>query len=129
MALMNKKKKPKFNVPNLGFMGSVKARWRKPRGTANKKRMKYRFMGKLPKIGYRNAVAIRGMHPKNKAEVLVNTPKDLVGLKDVVVRIAATVGGKKRKVIEDQAVGMKLAIANPRFHKVDSKKFEAKPSS
>ena len=123
MALLKKKKKPNFNVPNVGFMVSVKARWRKPRGTANKKRMKYKFMGKLPKIGYKNAADIRGMHPTKKAEVLINTPSELEGLTNVVVRIAATVGGKKRRVIEEKAKSLKLNVVNSKFLKAEPKKF------
>ena len=109
---MEKKNKPKFNVPNLGFFKSVKARWRKPRGTHNKKRMKFQFMGALPKIGYRNPPSIRGLHPSGKREVLVNNAKEIEGLKDVVLRIASAVGGKKRKVIEEKAKELHLRIVN-----------------
>lgn len=109
---MEKKKKPKFNVPNLGFFKSIKARWRKPRGTHNKKRMKFKFMGASPKIGYRNAEEIRGLHSSGMKEVLINNEKDLEGLKDVVVRVSSGVGAKKRKVIADKAKTMKLRIVN-----------------
>ena len=34
-----KKNKPTFNVLNYGVKVRVKSRWRKPRGTHNKKRM------------------------------------------------------------------------------------------
>ena len=109
-----KKKKPKFNVPNLGFFKSVKARWRKPRGTHNKKRMKFQFMGALPKIGYRNAVKTRGLHPGGSREVLVNNMTELESLGEgkVVVRLASTLGGKKRKALEDRAKTLKLVILN-----------------
>lgn len=109
-----KKNKPKFNVPNLGFFKSVKARWRKPRGTHNKKRMKAEFAGALPKIGYRNPPSIRDLHPSGMKEVLVNNLKDLDGLKSVVIRIASGIGGKKRKLIEEKAKSMKLDILNIR---------------
>ncbi len=109
-----KKKKPKFNVPNLGFFKSVKARWRKPRGTHNKKRMKFQFMGALPKIGYRNAAKTRGMHPGGSREVLVNNLAELesVGEAKVVVRLASTLGGRKRKALEERAKTLKLVILN-----------------
>lgn len=109
---MEKKNKPKFNVPNLGFFKSVKARWRKPRGTHNKKRMKASFMGASPKIGYRNPPEIRGMHPSGMKEVLVNSVNEMNGLKDVVVRIAASVGGKKRAIIEEKAKALHIRIVN-----------------
>ncbi len=109
---MQKKNKPKFNVPNLGFFGSVKARWRKPRGTHNKKRMKFKFMGASPRIGYRNPVQMRGVHPSGLKEVLVNNLKDLEGLKDVVLRVASGVGGKKRAQIAEKAKALRLRIVN-----------------
>jgi large subunit ribosomal protein L32e len=107
-----KKKKPKFNVPNLGFFKSVKSRWRKPRGTHNKKRMKAKFMGASPKIGYRNAESIRGLHSSGMREVLVNNPNELEGLKDVLVRVAASVGALKRKLIAEKAKALKLRVVN-----------------
>jgi large subunit ribosomal protein L32e len=109
---VKRKNKPKFNVPNLGFFKSVKARWRKPRGTHNKKRMKASFMGASPKIGYRNPPEIRGLHPSGMKEVLVNSVKEIEGLKDVVVRIAASVGGKKRAIIEEKAKALHIRIIN-----------------
>jgi large subunit ribosomal protein L32e len=109
-----RKKKPAFNVPNLGFFKSVKARWRKPRGTANKKRMKYKFMGALPKIGYRNNKEIRGLHSSGMPEVLVNNLGELEAQKDraVVVRLGSTVGARKRKLLAEKAKSMKLVILN-----------------
>ncbi|MFH0737991.1 MAG: eL32 family ribosomal protein [Candidatus Micrarchaeota archaeon] len=112
-----KKNKPKFSVPNLGFFKSVKARWRKPRGTANKKRMKYRFMGCLPKIGYRNKKSVRGLHARGLPEVLVCNMAELEAQKDkaVLVRLSATLGGRKRKLLEEKAKSLKLEILNMPF--------------
>lgn len=109
-----KKKKPKFNVPNLGFYKSVKARWRKPRGTANKKRMKYKFMGASPKIGYRNDKTIRHLHPSGMKELLVHTVSDLESVHDkkVILRIAKQVGMRKRLEIEKKAKSLSLKITN-----------------
>jgi ribosomal protein L32E len=109
-----RKKKPKFNVPNLGFFKSVKARWRKPRGTHNKKRMKFKWAGALPCIGYRNPHEVRGMHPAGMREVLVHNVPELEGLAGVVLRIASGVGARKRKMIEDKANAMNLRILNPK---------------
>lgn len=117
MFMAEKKKKPKFSVPNLGFFKSVKKRWRKPRGTANKKRMKYKFMGSLPKVGYKNSKALRGMHPSGKAEVLVRNLAELEAAKESqAVRIASGIGNKKRKLIEDKARLMKLFVVNMKFN-------------
>lgn len=121
-----KKKKPKFNVPNLGFFKSVKSRWRKPRGTHNKKRMKFRFMGALPKVGYRNAAKTRGLHSSGRREALVNNLAELESLGEgrVVVRFASTLGAKKRKALEERAKTLKLVILNMK----NDGKAEAAPS-
>ncbi len=112
MIMTTKKNKPKFNVPNLGFFRSVKARWRKPRGTHNKKRMKMKWTGASPHIGYRNPPELRGMHPAGLREVLVHNVPSLEGLKDVVVRIASGVGARKKKLIEERAKALSLRILN-----------------
>lgn len=121
MVMKKKKKKPKFNVLNLGFHKRVKARWRKPRGTHNKKRMKKKWAGALPNIGYRNPKAIRDLHPNGHREVRVHNVAELEGLKDVLVRIAAAVGARKREEIEKKAKAMKLKIANVKKKKAKKK--------
>ncbi len=108
-----KKKKPKFNVLNYGHRKCVKSRWRKPRGTHNKKRMKMKWTGASPCIGYKNPPAVRGLLPNGSAEVLVHKVADLEGLKEVSVRIASSVGARKRKSIEEKAASMKLRVRNP----------------
>lgn len=110
--MVTKKRKPKFNVPNLGFFKSVKSRWRKPRGTHNKKRMKAKFMGASPRVGYRNPEKTRGLHSSGMREVLVNNPQELEGLKDILVRVASGVGALKRKHIAEKAKSMKLRVVN-----------------
>jgi len=113
--MIQKKKKPAFKVPNLGFFKAIKARWRKPRGTANKKRMKYQFMGCLPKIGYRNADVIRGNHPSGMKEVFISNMGDLdalKGAKDVVLRFASGIGMRKRKLMEEKAKSIGLRVLN-----------------
>ncbi len=115
---VERKRKPKFNVPNLGFFKSVKSRWRKPRGTHNKKRMKFKFMGALPRIGYKNMPKARGLHSSGKPEVLVSNMAELDALKEaeVVVRLASALGSKKRRVLEDRAKALKLEVLNTRFN-------------
>jgi large subunit ribosomal protein L32e len=112
-----RKRKPKFNVPNLGFFKGVKKRWRKPRGTHNKKRMKFKFMGASPRVGYRNPEKVRGMHSSGRREVLINNLAELESLGEareaqVVIRVASGVGAKKRKALEEKAKTLKLVILN-----------------
>lgn len=112
---IRKKNKPAFNPLNLGFMKSVKDRWRKPRGTANKKRKKNRFAGALPKIGYRNPETVRGLRSDGRREVLVRNLNDVAALKgarDVVIRLASTLGARKRALIDAQAKGLGIKIIN-----------------
>jgi len=124
--VMEKKNKPKFNVLNLGFYKNVKSRWRKPRGSHNKKRMGFYWAGASPTIGYRNPKALRGLHPGGKKEVLVHNVAELEGLKDVLVRIASAVGAKKRELIEKKAKSMELKILNM---KKEKKAKEEKPKA
>ena len=108
------KKKPRFNVMNYGFMKSVKKRWRRPRGVDNKKRIKKAFAGAIPKIGYRNPVAVRGVHPRGKREMVVNNVSelDVSKQKDLLVRIAGQVGTKKRNQIIEKAKSLGLSVLN-----------------
>jgi large subunit ribosomal protein L32e len=128
MMVMKKKNKPKFKVLNEGSPSRrrVKARWRKPRGTHNKKRMKMAWTGASPRIGYRNPPAIRGLHPGGSREVLVHNEGELEGLEDVLVRIGSMVGARKREVLEKKADSMKLRVLNKRKKKSPKKKGTAK---
>ena len=119
--VLNKKRKPKFNVMNLGFFKSVKARWRKPRGIDNKKRIRKKFAGASPHIGYRNPILLRSLHPLGKEEVLVKTISNLDNIKDKLVRISATVGGRKKLLILEKAKQLKLEVLNPAAKKREVK--------
>jgi len=115
---VSKKKKPKFNVLNFGFMKSVKERWRKPRGTANKKRRKKKWTGASPSIGYKNSAKTRGMRRDGKVEFLVRGMPDIEKLKEVkdrknlVIRFSATIGRKKRTEMAAMAKEIGVGILN-----------------
>ncbi len=70
---MKKKSHPNFNVPNFGAKNRsrVKERWRKQRGVDSKKRVKKRFAGAEPTIGYRNPEQLRGLRGNGRRAVLV----------------------------------------------------------
>ena len=116
---MNKKKRSSFNVPNAGGKRGkkrVKERWRKPRGVDNKKRIKKKSHGKNVKIGYKNDKKKRFLHPSKAREILIHNVKELEDLKNeenIVVRIASSVGKKKRIEIEKKAEEIKIRILNP----------------
>jgi large subunit ribosomal protein L32e len=107
-----RKKKPTFNVLNAGFKVRVKSRWRKPRGTDNKKRVRYKSMGAHPRIGYKNAPGIRCMHPSGKMEALVHNETELRAQKGVAIRFAKAVGKRKREHLAKVAAELKLDVLN-----------------
>jgi len=120
--MASKRKHPKFLRPNYGrsSRSRIKLAWRRPRGIDNKKRAKIKYMGCSPSIGYGQPSEIKGRHPKGMPEVIVQTPADLKGLKDVVVRIAGGVGRAKREAIIKACESAKLHVVNK------SKKYAAK---
>lgn len=115
---MRKKKIPYFHVSNArGKKGKVrvKLRWRKPRGTANKKRMRWKSCGSSPRVGYKNPALLRGIHPCGMREFIVRNVKELDGIdkKTTAVRIVSAVGRRKRAAIEAKAKELGLRVLNP----------------
>jgi large subunit ribosomal protein L32e len=94
----------------------LKPTWRKPKGIDNKMRLQQAGFPPLVKVGYRTPKAARGLHPSGMMEKLVHNPAELEGIdpKTFVVRIAATVGARKREAIRDRANKLGLRILNPR---------------
>lgn len=90
-------------------------RWRRPRGIDNKIKWSRKGYPPLVRIGYRNPKTVRGLHPSGLVEVLVRRPQDLDGLdpRKHCVRIAHTVGSKKRLQIIEKAKSMGLRVLNP----------------
>ncbi len=92
--------------------------WRKPRGRHNKLRQMYggKWSGRaLVRVGYGSPSKVRGLHPCGKEEVLVYNPSQLESLnpETQAVRIASSVGMKKRLAIEDRAKQLGLKVLNP----------------
>jgi len=114
--MVSKRHHPKFRRPNYGrtSRSRIKIAWRRPRGIDNKKAFKLKYMGCSPSIGYGQPSEIKYKHPQGLHELLVQSPVDLKGVKDVVVRIASGVGAVKREAIQKLAEQMKLRILNPR---------------
>ncbi|NPA22391.1 MAG: 50S ribosomal protein L32e [Candidatus Micrarchaeota archaeon] len=116
---MKKKKKPTFNVlgPSRGhaMKKRIKDRWRRPRGVGNKKRIRKKWAGALPNIGYKNPDSLRGRHPSGYFEVLVYRVEDLekVDPEKQAIRIAARVGKKKRLEIVAKAKELNIHVLNP----------------
>ncbi len=119
----------RFKRDGYGKKRQLSDSWRKPRGQHNKQREQKKARGALPKPGFGSPVAVRGMHPSGFFEVLVTSIKDLEGLDPKVqaVRLGATVGTRKRAVIQEAALSAGLRILNVRAMKVPAKKAPAKP--
>ena len=117
---MQKKKHPKFNIPNYGTRSRkrVKERWRKQRGIDNKKRVKIGHMGASPEIGYRNPAQLRGCRSDSTRAMLVHNMKELQALieagrtQGVVATIAKQVATRKRIEMTKIASQHSLRVTN-----------------
>jgi large subunit ribosomal protein L32e len=109
----------KFKRDGYGKKPQLSSSWRKPRGQHNKQREQRKAKGNLPKPGFGSPVSVRGMHPSGFFEVLVHTVNDLEGLdpKTQAIRIASTVGTRKRAVIQEKAITAGLRVLNAKAAK------------
>ena len=108
-------KRIKFTRQESWRYVKVKGSWRKPRGIDSKMRRSIKGWPRLVKVGYRTPKLYRGLHPSGFNEVVVFRPEDLdhVVTEKAVVRMAHTVGAKKRAQIMDKAKAMGIRVVNP----------------
>jgi len=109
-------RRPRFRQQESWRYKRVKERWRRPDGIDSKMRKKVKGWPKSAKGGYRGPKEARGLHPSGYAEVLVRTVDDvdLVDAKTHAVRIAHTVGAKKRVDILARARQREIYVLNPK---------------
>src|SRR3989338_7784115 len=124
-------KRKKFFRQEWFRMGNRKKKWEKwrtPRGNQSKLRMHIKNKGFMPLVGYGSPKATRGVHPSGLKEAIVYNAQQLQFVasagKSYAVRIAAGVGGLKRKSIQDAAEKLKLKILNPK--KIEMRRKEKK---
>jgi len=109
-----KKRKPNF-VRHEGWRYKrLKEGWRRPRGLDNKMRRKIKGWPPTVNVGYRGPKATRGLHPSGYKEVSAYNTKDLkeIDPKTQAIRIAHTVGKRKRAKILVEARKRKITILN-----------------
>jgi len=110
-----KKKEPEFQrQESWRYPQHIKNKWRKPRGLDSKMRKDVKGWPASPNIGYRGPKAARGLHPSAFVEVRVFNVDDLgnVNPEREVVRIARTVGARKRIDIINRAKEIGVRVLN-----------------
>ena len=112
----SKHKKPKFRRQESWRYKRVKDTWRKPHGIDSKMRKKVKGWPASPTTGYRSPKKTRGLHPSGFVETRVQSVADLGGIDPELqaIRIARTVGGRKRVEILALAEEKGIHVLNPR---------------
>ncbi|OYT31676.1 MAG: 50S ribosomal protein L32e [Thermofilum sp. ex4484_79] len=110
-----KSKKPRFIVMNVWSKPRLPDGWRRPKGLDNKIRLEIKGFPKRVKVGYRGPRKVRNLHPSGYIDVLVNNIKELEVLDPKIhaIRIARTVGRRKREEIIKRAEELGFKILNP----------------
>ena len=113
--------KPKFNRQDHHKKKRVPTSWRRPRGQLSKQRKGVKGKGDSVQAGFRTPTAVRGRHPSGFEEVYVHNTDDLDGVDgdEEAVRIASSVGGRKRERIEEQAEDSGIRVLNPTYEEVE----------
>lgn len=112
--LRQKSKKPEFNRHDSHKKKRLGTSWRKPRGIHSKLGAQVSAKGKLVRPGFGSPRAVKGFHPSGFREILVRNIADLQKAEGYAVRMASTLGRKKRTEIEAKAALMNLKILNPK---------------
>ncbi len=125
-------KRPEFVRQESWRYDRLAPNWRRPKGKDNKMRKQVSGVPPLAKVGYKGPRKSRGLHPSGYNDILVFNIKDLTKIDPKVdaVRIAHTVGNKKRIEIVSEATKLKMKILNPgkiEAMKKVPKKAETKP--
>jgi|GEM_PF-53401 len=113
--------KPQFNRQDHHKKKRVPTSWRRPRGGLSKQRRGVKGKGDTVEAGFRTPEAVRGRHPSGFEEVRVHNADDLEGVDgdSEAVRIASSVGGRKRERIEEAAEDRGIRVLNPTYEEVE----------
>ncbi|UPM42539.1 50S ribosomal protein L32e [Halocatena salina] len=111
---------PEFNRQDHHKKKRTPASWRRPRGNLSKQRRGVKGKGQTVEAGFRTPAAVRGRHPSGFEEVRVFNTDDLEGIdgETHAVRIASSVGARKRERIEEKAEDAGIRVLNPTYVEV-----------
>ena len=121
LAQKHREGKPQFNRQDYHKKKRIPTSWRKPRGGLSKQRRRMKPKGPVVEAGFRSPKASRDLHPSGFEEVRVHNTDDLEGVDGdtQAVRIAGSVGGRKRELIEDEAEEREIRVLNPTYIEVE----------
>jgi len=107
-------RRPAFKRQEWFRYSRLGEKWRRPKGIHSKMRRSFKYRPPMVNIGYRGPKEARGLHPSGFAEVMVHNVNELDGVDPKVqaIRIAGTVGVKKRIDIEDKADELGIRVLN-----------------
>ena len=122
-----KSKKPTFKRTDSHKKKKLDENWRRPRGLQSKLRKRIASKGAVVQVGYGSPRAVRGLHPSGFEDVLVRNLNDLQSIDPTyqAVRIARTVGVRKRQMIEEVAKNREIKLLNPLPVGLEPEKVEA----
>jgi large subunit ribosomal protein L32e len=109
-----KRNKPAFVRSESWRYDKFSESWRRPRGLDNKIRRKIKGWPPAPSMGYKGPKIARGLHPSGYEEIIVHNVEEVakVNPETQAVRIAHTVGKRKRMKIVAEAKKLNLVILN-----------------
>jgi large subunit ribosomal protein L32e len=116
-----KRIKPRIRRSESWRYTRISESWRRPTGKSSRMRKKRRGWALSPAIGYGSPRKYRGLHPSGLKEILIHNVNELENFSpdEKAIRIAATVGERKRLVIIEHAQQLGYKILNPKISKAD----------
>ncbi|MGC9166297.1 MAG: 50S ribosomal protein L32e [Thermoplasmata archaeon] len=110
------RKRPRFLRQEWFRYKKLGEKWRKPKGKHSKMREKKKYRPPVVDIGYRGPKKVRGLHPSGYKEVLIYNAKQLMEInpETEAVKIASSVGKRKRMEIYEKAKSLGIRILNYR---------------